>query len=70
MTTRTHHFSSLKPSRRGTIAVELMILGPVIAVLSLTASGAVPQTEILWSTLSVLAVYLLYRVSGDLSRSR
>jgi hypothetical protein len=47
-----------------------MILGPVIAVLSLAASGAVPQAEILWSTLSVLAVYLLYRVSGELSRSR
>jgi len=70
MTAKAKTRSSHKRSRRGTIAAELMILGPVIAVLSLTASGAVPHTEILWSTLSVLAVYLLYRVSGDLSRSR
>lgn len=47
-----------------------MILAPIVAMISLVARGATDQPELLWATCGVLSVYLLYRFTGDLTRSR
>jgi len=62
-----HHPSG---QRHGTIAGELMVVGPAVALLTMAVSGAAGTSGLVWSTVAVLLFYSAFRLSGELIRAR